>query len=99
MSYTWLVEIAWSLKAVTHIWERHQVRPAEANEAVNDIDAIWYEPDPASKSGLTDRVVGYSPTREQVLCVVVLKVEGDYQGINAWPANASYRRRYNKGTP
>jgi hypothetical protein len=35
--------------------DSHQVTPAEANEANNDLDRAWYSPDPASKSGMTDR--------------------------------------------
>ena len=65
-----------------------------ATEAIEDIDAVWYEPDPASKSGLTSRVVGYSHSRVRILCVIVLPTDEGYQGINAWPANATYRRIY-----
>jgi hypothetical protein len=72
------------------MWEAHEVTPAEATEAIEDIDAVWYEPDPASKSGLTSRVVGYSHSRVRIL----LPTDEGYQGINAWPANATYRRIY-----
>jgi len=65
-----------------------------ATEAIEDIDAVWYEPDPASKSGLTSRVVGYSHSRVRILCVIVLPTDEGSQGINAWPANATYRRIY-----
>lgn len=84
----------WSREARRHMWESHRVTPAEADEAVEDVEAVWYEPDPASKSGLTSRVVGYSHSRRQVLCVIVLPVEEGYEGVNAWPANSTYRRIY-----
>lgn len=48
---------------------------------------------------MTDRVIGYSPTRKQILCVILLRVDAGYKGINAWPANATYRRIYRDGTP
>lgn len=76
------------------MWEAHRVTPAEAEEAVEDVDALWFEPDPASRSGVTSRVVGYSRTRLQVLCVIVVPTEGGYEGVNAWPANSTYRRIY-----
>ncbi|MEJ7754992.1 MAG: hypothetical protein WKF83_00500 [Nocardioidaceae bacterium] len=88
------MDIVWSPEAQIHMWEAHEVTPAEATEAIEDIDAVWYEPDPASKSGLTSRVVGYSHSRVRILCVIVLPTDEGYQGINAWPANATYRRIY-----
>jgi len=49
---------------------RHQVAPQEANEAVSDIDAVWFGPDPTSKSGRSVRVIGYSHSRRAVLTVI-----------------------------
>lgn len=69
------------------MWEAHRVTPTTAQEAIEDVGAVWFEPDPASKSGLTSRVVGYSRSRLQILCVIVLPTEGTYEGINAWRAN------------
>lgn len=40
------------------MWEAHEFTPAEATEAIEDIDAVWYEPDPASWSGLTAEWLG-----------------------------------------
>jgi hypothetical protein len=31
-----------------HMWDNHKVATSEADEAVNDIDALWFDPDPAS---------------------------------------------------
>lgn len=67
---------------------------SEAQEAIEDVGAVGFEPDPASKSGLTGRVVGYSRSRLQILCVIVLPAEGTYEDIDAWPANSTYRRIY-----
>jgi hypothetical protein len=91
------MEVFWSPEAETHMLDGHGIRGVEANEAVTDIDAVWFEPDPASKSGLTSRVVGYSHTRREILCVIVLPVEGGYDGVNGWTANSTYRRIYEEG--
>lgn len=84
----------WSREAERHMWESHRVTPTEAEEAIQDVDALWFEPDPASKSELTSRVIGYSRTRLQVLCVIVLSTEDGHEGVNGWPANSTYRRIY-----
>lgn len=74
-----------------------------ADEAVNDPDAVWYDPDPASNSGLGVRVVGYSHTYGAVLVVLLLRADQDevsefgWIGLNAWRANDSYRNRYLNG--
>ncbi|HZJ07733.1 MAG TPA: hypothetical protein VFD59_20060 [Nocardioidaceae bacterium] len=88
------MDSVWSPEAQSHMWKAHEVTPAEAAEAIEDIGAVWYEPDPASKSGFTSRVVGYSHSRVRVLCVIVLPIDDGYEGINAWPANSTYRRIY-----
>lgn len=38
-----------------HMFDRHQVTSQEADEAVNDVEAVWYDPDPKSKSGRSAR--------------------------------------------
>lgn len=86
--------IHWPDEARYHMWETHRVATAEADEAVEDVGAVWFEPDPASRSGLTSRVVGYSRSRRQILCVIVIPAERGYEGVNAWPANSTYRRIY-----
>lgn len=75
-------------------WESHRVTPAEAREAIEDVGAVWFEPDPASKSGFTSRVVGYSRSRLQVLCVIVLPTEGGYEGVKRVACQPTYRRIY-----
>lgn len=90
----------WSQDALGHMVARHGVFFIHANEAVNDIDALWFDPDPASKSGISVRVIGYSHSIGQVLCVILLPAEGGapaWDGVNAWPANATYRRLYREG--
>lgn len=78
---------------------QHGILPAQANEAVADIDALWFDPDPHSRSGRSVRVIGYSHTRRTVLTVILVpKHDGQgYWGANAWDSNPSDRRRYQEG--
>lgn len=68
------------------------IEPAWADEAFEDQDALIDSPDPASKSGKTDRLVGYSPAARMV--IVVIYVRDELIGVNAWKANETQTRRY-----
>ncbi len=68
------------------------IEPAWADEACADDDALVDSPDPAPKSGRTDRLVGYSPTARMVIVVIYLRDE--LVDVNAWKANATQTRRY-----
>lgn len=81
-----------------HMQASHQITPEEANEAVTDIDAVWFDPDPHSKSGRSVRVIGYSHRRRAVLTVILVhRGDGGYWGANGWESNSSDRRRYERG--
>ncbi|MGH3850756.1 MAG: hypothetical protein ACRDR6_22420 [Pseudonocardiaceae bacterium] len=70
----------------------------EADEAVRDIDALWFDPDPKSHSGHGVRVIGYSHSRRAVVTVILIRrEEGSFSGANGWEANSSDRRRYEEG--
>ena len=71
LSYTWVViePIDWKHRAA-YMAERHGVLPEEADEAVQDVDALWFDPDPKSRSGDSVRVIGYSHTAKAVLSVI-----------------------------
>jgi hypothetical protein len=66
-----------------------------ANEAVRDAHAVWLVPDPASRSGHSVRVIGYSDSAGAVITVVLVdadadpeeRPDGDWWGSNAWMAN------------
>lgn len=66
--------------------------PAWLNEAFADEDALIESPDPASKSGKTNRLVGYSKSARMVLVVIYLPDE--MIGINGWKANRTQAKRY-----
>ncbi len=81
-----------------HMWERHKVSVGEADEAVSDVDAVWFDPDPASRSGRSVRVIGYSHSRRAVVTVILVPAgEGAYWGANGWESSPADRRRYREG--
>ncbi len=83
-----------------HLWTGHHVSVAEANEALADIDAQLFDPDPKSKSGASARVLGYSRTAEAVLVVILVHREDKpdaWWGANGWRANSTDRRIYREG--
>jgi uncharacterized DUF497 family protein len=92
-----MVDIVWDAEAVAHMLTRHGVTSAEATEAVNDPEALVRSPDPASRSGKSDRYIGYSTTRNELLVVILVRHEGAIYGGNAWPANEAHRRLYEGG--
>ena len=58
--------VDWKHRA-DHMRERHGVLPEHAEEAVRDFDAVWFDPDPKSRSGRGVRLIGYSHTAQAVL--------------------------------
>lgn len=97
-------KVDWSFlpDAVDHMFSGHQVTPMEATEAVNDVDAVWFDPDPKSKSGLSVRVIGYSQTARAILTVILLHADNDlsstsWYGVNGWRSNSTESRKYREG--
>lgn len=78
-----------------YMYLRHGLPPDEANAALTDPDAVTIAPDPASRSGRSIRVIGWSGRR--ILTVIVVEDEGVLYGLNGWPANARDQRRYRTG--
>jgi hypothetical protein len=82
------------------MWDSHHITPGQAQEAVEDIDALWIDPDPTSKTGISVRVVGYSHSLREILCVILIPAEAGrdgWDGVNAWRANSTYRHAYERG--
>lgn len=50
-----------------HMWDNHKVGTAEADEAINDIDAVWFDPDPASRSNRSWFAVTKAPTTARMV--------------------------------
>lgn len=95
--------VDWSKRA-DYIGERHGISPVWADEAVNDRHAVWQVPDPASRSGLSVRVIGYSPAARAVLTVILIaadadpdeRPDGDWWGSNAWVSNQQDKSLYSE---
>jgi uncharacterized DUF497 family protein len=78
---------------------RHGITPEQAGEALDDPDAVIFDPDYNTKSGRQVRTLGYSPSVQAVLSVITLD-EGDVVwGVNAWQSNSRDRRYYRQGGP
>ena len=78
--------------------EETDIDPTWASEAAADPLAQVIDPDPASTSGRSVRVIGYSPTADTVITVIVVDEEGITYGVNAWRANPKDERDYWEST-
>jgi hypothetical protein len=91
------IDVDWT-HGEAHMRANHKLTVTEADEAVADIDAVWFDPDPQSKSGRSVRVIGYSHSRQAILTVILVhRDDGGYWGANGWESNTSDRRRYERG--
>ena len=77
--------------------QRHGVTVEQANEALDDPDALVFDPDYASRSGRSIRTIGYSSGAGRVLTIITVRDSGAVYGVNGWPANEVDRRRYEQG--
>jgi len=89
-------DIDWSF-AEEHMWSRHRVLVTWAKEATVDPRRLTFNPDPASRSGLSVRVIGYSAQADAVLAVIVVRFDGRLVAASAWKANDVQARKYREG--
>lgn len=80
------------------MWARHEVTVAQANEALEDPDRVLIQPDYNSKSGNSDRVIGYSRSYGDLLSVIVVRHKGTSYGSNGWRSNSKDRAIYSEGS-
>lgn len=73
---------------------KHGLTPDLADEANADPNRLVIDPDPASVSGRTVRIIGWSTTIQTLITVIVLPDGGITWGVNAWPSNSTDQRRY-----
>lgn len=98
-----MVTVDWRKRA-DYIRSRHGVIPVWADEAVNEDHAVWLTPDPASRSGRSVRVIGYSTSARNILVIILVAARadeieqpnGEWWGANAWVASARDRHIYTK---
>ncbi|MBF9521957.1 transposase [Mycobacteroides chelonae] len=76
---------------------KHGMTPIEANEALGDPECITLDPDPASISGASRRIIGYSTTAQALITVILTDFEGATYGVNAWRAKDRDKRIYRQG--
>lgn len=89
-------DVDWSHRG-HYIGEKHDLVPAEANEALLDPERIVIDPDYNSTSGRSVRIIGFSRTADDLITVIVLTDEGVTYGVNAWRSNRRDRRIYQEG--
>lgn len=88
--------IDWSHRA-DYIVAKHGVTPDEADEAVSDPERIVIDPDYNSTSGRSVRIIGFSPTLDDLLTVIVVNEGNVTYGVNAWRSSSRDRRIYEEG--
>ncbi|QXC46773.1 transposase (plasmid) [Rhodococcus qingshengii] len=79
------------------MYERHGLTPMMANEALADPNRLFCSPDPASKSGASDRTIGWSDLAGAVLVVITVADDGVVFGVNGWIGNDTAKRLYQEG--
>ncbi|CAN5378649.1 hypothetical protein BH09ACT7_BH09ACT7_36940 [soil metagenome] len=85
--------VDWSIRG-EYIAKR-AMTPAIASEALADPDAQVLNPDPASKSGVSVRTIGYSATVGALITAITVEEDGVVCGTNAWRSNDRDIGRYN----
>lgn len=86
-------DVDWS-HGVAHMWGNHGVSVSQASEALADPDRVLIQPDYNSRSGNSDRVIGYSHSFEDLLTIILVRNEGAVYGANGWRSNDKDRALY-----
>lgn len=82
------MNVDWSERDV-HMFDRHGITTSQAEEeALAEPERVVLNPDYASKSGLSVRIIGYSPSLDRVLTVIIVVDNGHEYGASSWPANS-----------
>ena len=66
-----------------------------AKEAWDDLNRVVIDPDPASQSGDSIRVIGRSPTNDCIYTVIAVYVDGELVIATAWKSNSTQVQIYN----
>ena len=97
-------ELIWDEESAEYIRSRPErypggraIEPEWAQQVMDDVDLIAFEPDPKSRMGAS-RFIGRSDAVGRVLVVIAFRdADGDLHGINAWPASGADLRFYLEG--
>lgn len=87
------MDVDWSERDV-HMFDRHGVTTGQAEEALADPWRVVIDPDYASKTGQSARIIGYAPSIDRVLTIIVVTDQGHEYGASGWPANSKDRNLY-----
>jgi hypothetical protein len=73
------------------------IEPAWTEEVLDDEQLVVLDPYPASRVGATG-FIGHSASAGRVLVVIAYRdLDGDWHGINAWPASGRDLATYLEG--
>lgn len=72
------------------------IQPEWADEAFTDPAAVMFSPDPAAKTGRSDRTIGWSETAGFVITVITVREGDTIWGANAWKSNDVDQRHYQR---
>lgn len=87
--------VDWSERDV-HMFERHGVTTSQTEEALADPERVVLNPDYASRSGQSVRVIGYAGSIDHVLSVILVVEEGHVYGASGWRSNLKDRTIYHQ---
>lgn len=83
--------------AADHIWQGHRILMDRVREACSDEDRVILDPDPASRSGQSLRIVGFSTSCGDTITVVAVRRRYHFEVTSAWRSNARDQRIYREG--
>ena len=104
MAYTLSVEVHWEPEDAGYIASRSKRYPGALDiqlewtqEALADVHLLEATPYPRSRQGAS-AFIGYSPGAGRVLLVLAYRdLDGDWHGLNAWPASGRDLTVYQEG--
>lgn len=88
--------VIWESDRSEHL-ARHGVTIAQANEALDDNDAVVITPDYASNSGRGVRTIGHSDSFGGILTVITVLFQGEIYGATAYESDRRDRNLYEEG--
>lgn len=83
----------WDFGNVSHLWERHQVRPFEAEETMRDPYAIEVPDEPHSKTEARFGVIGKT-RKSRILFLVFTIRDGHIRVLHARDVNRKEAKLY-----